>query len=117
VLAAWRRATDSKVVRRLLDHVNQRFRFSCVLGSRPHFRVADFGDADEEEDGETPADLRDKNGSKPIDLRQINQILSKALTALKGRHNPRTSSLIAPDQNGRKIKPTTATNGKPPITK
>jgi hypothetical protein len=26
------------------------------------------------------------------------------------------SSLIAPDQNGRKIKPNTATSGKPPIT-
>ena len=77
VLAAWRRAPDTKVMRRLLDHVNQRFRFSYVLGSGPQFRVADFGDADEEEeDGESPADLLDKDGSKPINLRQTNQILS-----------------------------------------
>jgi hypothetical protein len=84
VLAAWRRALDSKVLRRLLNHVNQRFRFSYVLGNGRQFRVADFDDADEEEDAESPADLLDKDGSKPIDLRQTNQILSKALTALKG---------------------------------
>jgi hypothetical protein len=84
VLAAWRRAPDSKVLRRHLNHVYQRFRFSYVLGNGPQFRVADFDDADEEEDAESPADLLDKDGSKPIDLRQTNQIPSKTLTALKG---------------------------------
>jgi ATPase subunit of ABC transporter with duplicated ATPase domains len=49
VLAAWRHAPDSEILRRLLNHVNQRFRFSYVLGNGPQFRVEDFDDADEEE--------------------------------------------------------------------
>lgn len=83
VLAAWRRAPDSEILRRLLDHVNQRFRFSYVLGNGPQMHVSDFDDADEEEEVEEQSDLLGAMCGKPIDLRQTNQLLSSALTALK----------------------------------
>jgi adenylate kinase family enzyme len=84
VLAAWRHAPDSEIVRRLLNHVNQRFRFSYVLGNGPQFRVADFDDdADEEEEIKEEFDLLNSQGAKPIDLRQTNQVLAKTLDTLK----------------------------------
>ncbi|MGE0308459.1 MAG: hypothetical protein AB7H92_03680 [Microbacteriaceae bacterium] len=50
-LAVFKERPDREVVRRLLDHVNQRFRFSYVLG-RPRLPGADADDdfADDEDD-------------------------------------------------------------------
>ncbi len=44
------KATDAIVLRALLNHVNQRFRFSYVLGNGPKAEtsVADFDDEDED---------------------------------------------------------------------
>lgn len=82
VLAAWRHAPDGEILRRLLNHVNQRFRFGYVLGNGPVSHVTDFDDDDAEEDGEE-SDLLGEEGFKPINLKGTNELLSKALAALK----------------------------------
>jgi hypothetical protein len=82
VLSAWNGATDSELLRRLLNHVNQRFRFSYVLGNGPHPRVADFDDFDEQEDDDMP-DLLGRQVLKNIDMRVTNQLLSRVLSILR----------------------------------
>ena len=54
VLAAARSADDAEVLRRLLNHTNQRFRFSYVLGNGPTVASSgsDFDDEDEEQQSE-----------------------------------------------------------------
>lgn len=82
VLSAWNGATDSELLRRLLNHVNQRFRFSYVLGNGPHSSVADFGDFDEEEDDDMP-DLLGRRALQNIDMRVTNQLLTTVLRVLR----------------------------------
>src|SRR5262249_14008324 len=69
-------------LRRLLNHVNQRFRFSYVLGNGPLSRVADFDDADEEEDDDT-SDLLGRQVHKSIDLKVTNRLLSRVIVTLR----------------------------------
>jgi hypothetical protein len=78
VLAAWNDVTDGEVLRRLLNHVNQRLRFSYVLGNGPQSCGADFDDSDEEDDDDTP-DLLGRQLPKNFDMRAANQLLSKTL--------------------------------------
>ena len=54
MLSAAKGANDVEVLRRLLNHVNQRFRFSYVLGNVPiaAVRDSDFEDEEEELEGE-----------------------------------------------------------------
>ena len=83
VLAAWRHESDAELMRRLLTHVNQRFRFNHVLGNGPgpgpgpvHYR-SDFDD-----DGH--ADLgtaTDPNTDDP--LQRSNAVLAHALAAVR----------------------------------
>src|SRR5262249_15727318 len=82
VLSAWNDAKDSELLLRLLNHVNQRFRFSYVLGNGPQARVADFDDSDEEEGDNTP-DLLGMQHLKNIDMRATNQLLSRVLGDLR----------------------------------
>jgi hypothetical protein len=100
VLAAWRRAPDSEILRRLLNHVSQRFRFSYVLGNGPQVHVNDFDDADEEEEEvDEQSDLLGVPFANPIDLTQTNQLLNKSLTALKGiakRHGDKLRAELGP---------------------
>lgn len=49
-LAASKGADDATILRKLLSHVNQRFRFNYILGNGPILDASDFGD--EEEEGE-----------------------------------------------------------------
>ena len=81
VLAASRQAPDGEILRRLLNHVNQRFRFSYVLGNGPAAEMADFDEADEDE--ETQPDLLAAGGFKSPDLAETNQLLSRVVTTLK----------------------------------
>jgi hypothetical protein len=81
VLAAWRKASDGEIIRRLLNHVNQRFRFSYVLGNGPTSAVTDFDEADEDED-DGPDAIAD-DAFKPVDLKETNELLSRAVTLLK----------------------------------
>ncbi len=82
VLATWRRAPEGEILRRVLNHVNQRFRFSYVLGNGPVSHSADFGDEDEEEGEEQPT-LVGNGEFKPADLRKTNQLLREVISKLK----------------------------------
>lgn len=74
VLAAYRNESDAEVMRRLLTHVNQRFRFSYVLGNGPVKEVSDFDD-----DGEVIADEE-----MAEQLKRTNVVLANALDSVKG---------------------------------
>lgn len=50
VLAAYRGVPDGEILRLLLNHVNQRFRFSYILGNGPVSGFDDFEEEDEEDD-------------------------------------------------------------------
>jgi energy-coupling factor transporter ATP-binding protein EcfA2 len=76
-LAAWRGATDGEIQRRLLNHVNQRFRFSYVLGNGPAAQTSDF--ADDDEDLSIAAD----DVLTSVDLADTNALLREAVATLK----------------------------------
>ena len=73
VLAAYRRESDSDQMRRLLTHVNQRFRFNYVLGNGP---VKDTSDFDDDGNGDIDAESGDL-------LKRTNDVLSSALASVK----------------------------------
>lgn len=73
VLAAYRKESEADQMRRLLKHVNQRFRFNYVLGNGP---VKDTSDFDDDAD----------SNNEPEDselLISTNKVLSFALESLK----------------------------------
>lgn len=74
VLAAYRGAADAEVFRYLLNHVNQRVRFSYVLGTGPG---AETHDIDEEDLEEEAPDLENfaPEGFDEIDLEATSQLL------------------------------------------
>jgi energy-coupling factor transporter ATP-binding protein EcfA2 len=73
VLAAYRNESDSDQMRRLLTHVNQRFRFNYVLGNGP---VKDTSDFDDDGNGDIDAESGDL-------LKRTNDVLSSALASVK----------------------------------
>lgn len=73
VLAAYRGEHEGEQMRRLLTHVNQRFRFTYVLGNGPVKEVSDFDDEPAAEKVSETGDL----------LRRTNEVLMRALDALK----------------------------------
>src|SRR5690606_34944246 len=80
VLAAYRGDGDSEVLRKLLMHVNQRFRFNYVLGNGPQVSDADDGDDDDEDDSEQ---VDETAADSAIDLDSINALLSRTMAALR----------------------------------
>ncbi|MFN0302651.1 MAG: hypothetical protein ACKVQU_20130 [Burkholderiales bacterium] len=72
VLAAYRGESDSDQMRRLLTHVNQRFRFNYVLGNGP---VKDTSDFDDDGTGDIDAESGDL-------LKRTNDVLSSALASV-----------------------------------
>lgn len=85
VLAAARDLDDAEILRRLLNHVDQRFRFNYVLGngqkvSKPN-HIADFDDEDEEPDDE--GELLAENGRDDVDLAATNKILDETVGKLR----------------------------------
>ena len=83
VLSAASGATDAEVLRRLLNHVNQRFRFSYVLGNGSPAAVleSDFEDDEEEPEGE-PAILSAEERDA-IDLGDTERLLSHTTKMLR----------------------------------
>jgi energy-coupling factor transporter ATP-binding protein EcfA2 len=80
VLSAYRGDSDGEVLRKLLMHVNQRFRFNYVLGNGP--QSADSNeDEDDENDGGEPGD--EAAIEDAIDLDSTNALLTKTLAALR----------------------------------
>ena len=81
------KATDAIVLRALLNHVNQRFRFSYVLGTgpKPEKSVADFDDDDEDEDGVSPmgAELFSDEERSAVDLSKTDELLASSVRRLQ----------------------------------
>lgn len=85
VLASYRGESDGEVLRHLLNHVNQRFRFSYVLGNGPVTDFADFDDVDEEDEilSEEAAEPYLSFESEEIDLSATNLLLENTLKELR----------------------------------
>ncbi|TKR53662.1 hypothetical protein D7I39_19235 [Allopusillimonas ginsengisoli] len=73
VLAAYRNESDADQMRRLLTHVNQRFRFNYILGNGP---IKDTSDFDDDSSGDTEVEVGDL-------LKRTNNVLSLALASIK----------------------------------
>lgn len=104
VLSAYCGDSDGEVLRKLLMHVNQRFRFSYVLGNGPQANEAEEEDDDEHEVVES-ADESATDSS--IDLEATNALLTKTLLALRaiaGRHGDLLKvELGATDENDQRV--------------
>jgi hypothetical protein len=79
VLSAYHGDGDNEVLRKLLMHVNQRFRFNYVLGNGPRAEGTDDDDDDEEAD----AVAEDSTADDTIDLESTDALLSKSVGALR----------------------------------
>jgi hypothetical protein len=95
-LAAFRGRPDDEIRRRLLDHVNQRFRFSYVLGRAVEQKEdLDLADDDDEEIGDIdPADYG------VVDLTATNVVVAHAIEAVKAvvfRHAKEIAEALSED--------------------
>jgi len=103
VLSAYRGDDDGDVLRKLLMHVNQRFRFNYVLGNGP--QAAENDDEDDEDDA---TDLIEEIAADGvIDLDATNALLTKTLTALRAvaaRHGDQLKTeLGATDEKDQRV--------------
>ena len=73
-------ATDTVVLRCLLNHVNQRFRFSYVLGSGPKTTTSSFDFDEEDEETEEDAGLFP---AEELDLATTSEVLAQSVTRLR----------------------------------
>ena len=81
--AATKGANEATVLRRLLEHVNQRFRFNYVLGNGPEFKTSNsFFEEDDEETKEDALFFSNEDFGA-IDLSITNELLSRVVTQLR----------------------------------
>lgn len=82
-VAATKDADEATVLRRLLEHVNQRFRFNYVLGNGPKLKTS--SSIFDEEDVETGGDagLYKDDDFGDIDLAATNELLKNAVKQLR----------------------------------
>jgi energy-coupling factor transporter ATP-binding protein EcfA2 len=80
VLSAYRGDDASEVLRKLLMHVNQRFRFNYVLGNGPGAYISED---DDDEDDTVAESVEEFGAESAIDLEATNALLSKTLVALQ----------------------------------
>ena len=83
VLSAASGANDAEVLRRLLNHVNQRFRFSYVLGNGSPAAVLESDFEDDEEEPEGEPDLLSAEERDAIDLGDTERLLSHTTRKLR----------------------------------
>ena len=84
VLSAYRGDGDAEVLRKLLTHVDQRFRFNYVLGNGCQNR----DDSDEENDeDEAKAALEESTADSAINLDDTNILLANALATVRALAN------------------------------
>jgi hypothetical protein len=105
ILTAYRGDKDADVLRKLLMHVNQRFRFNYVLGNGPQGPASD--DDDDADDDDT-LELFDGNPAEQvIDLDATNALLSKCLASVRAtarRHgNQLKAELGATDEKDQRV--------------
>lgn len=82
VLSAYRGEDDGEVLRKLLMHVNQRFRFNYILGNGPSAHLPEDENEGHEDDLDVePAD--EAGAESTIDLEATNALLTKTLLTLR----------------------------------
>lgn len=108
ILTAYHGGSDADVLRKLLAHVNQRFRFNYILGNGPKGpALGDEGEEedDDEDDGEVLID--ESKERKGVDLEATNALLSKCLAGVRGaakRHGDQLKSeLGAIDEKDQRV--------------
>lgn len=105
VLSAYRGDGDSEMLRKLLMHVNQRFRFNYVLGNGPQAAGTDDDDEDDEDEAAEPIEETAADGE--IDLDATDVLLTKTLTVLRTiavRHgNQLKTELGATDEKDQRV--------------
>ena len=102
VLAAARGAGDAELLRRLLNHSNQRFRFSYVLGNGPEVPpgISDFDDEDVEVGLESEDDPLSEGERDWIDNTGTTELLAKTVGTLRrlaSRHYERIRAELEVD--------------------
>lgn len=104
VLAAYGGDKETEILRKLLMHVNQRFRFNYILGNGPQATVSDD---DDEDDNDAPALIEENADDQVINLDSTNELLSKCLTALRSiatRHGDQLKAeLGATDEKDQRV--------------
>ena len=95
VLEAAKGADEATVLRRLLEHVNQRFRFNYVLGNGPKAAssIPDFDD--EEEKIEEDAEAVSVEDFGAVDVAATNDLLSRTVAQLREMANRLNEQLQA----------------------
>jgi len=83
VLSAYRGNHDNELLRKLLMHVNQRFRFNYVLGNGPQTVDDDDDDDDDDDERDVKSLLDEAVVDSVIDLDTTNNVLDKTLGALR----------------------------------
>lgn len=99
VLAAYHKATDSEILRRLLHHLSQRFRLNYMLGNGG--AVPADADIDDEGEGASPAAM-----PASIDLHDTNLLLKGAIEhvrALAAKHGDAVRSELNPSEKDERI--------------
>ena len=76
---------DATVLRRLLNHVEQRFRFNYILGNGPKNKttISDFDDEDEEEDPGIDAGAPSDEESGSVNMAATNELLARVVGQLR----------------------------------
>ncbi|MCX7069379.1 MAG: hypothetical protein NTW01_00060 [Gammaproteobacteria bacterium] len=104
VLAAYRGEIDAEVLRKLLMHVNQRFRFNYILGNGPKTLLVED---DEDSDDELVVAEDDRATDGTIDLVATEALLSRAVSTLRliaKRHgNQLKTELGASDEKDQRV--------------
>jgi len=97
-LAAFRGANDAQISRRMLDHPNQRYRFSYILGRFPRAVEADD---DLEDDVDDVAELTSE--ATVLDLDQTGAVIANCVAAVKAlvdEHAAEVRSSLSQDDAG-----------------
>ena len=92
VLAAANNADAAEVLRRLLNHVDQRFRFNYVLGNGPNLDLHSWDFDDDDEESDTEDVFLSEAESTAIDMERTEELLAetvKTLAGIAGRHRDR----------------------------
>ncbi|MDW2777349.1 Rab family GTPase [Pseudomonas sp. YQ_6] len=102
VLSAYREDADGEILRRLLMHVNQRFRFNYVLGNGPQQADDDYDDEDDEIE-----DIDESLAKSALDIDATNALLANAVRVVKtiaSRHgNQLKEELGAVDETDQRV--------------
>ncbi len=83
VLAAANTADDTEVLRRLLSHVNQRFRFNYVLGNGPVVEPVSSDFDEDEDEFKDESELRSDGENSCIDLAGTAETLGETVEKLR----------------------------------